>query len=235
VPSQLATEGISDLCCDTTIELEVVGANEIFSSASPARCRKASVAATRRKRQGKVRVRGRKLVQRIAWPTSAWAVKALAVERRLWRGLRSFRNAPPRAAFRPKRRFSLDVHLVIMRLSEWRSLSAKTPAADNNASHQRGVRFCRPRSKAACGQHVLGKCDLLGHCEQPARPRTIYMSRSLRFRAPVRARDTVRAIVTVTEVMVEKGRALLRIQCRVCECVVAEARLLLQSGGLKTL
>jgi hypothetical protein len=42
---------------------------------------------------------------------------------------------------RPKRRFSLDVHLVIMRLSEWRSLSAKTPAADNNASHQRGVRF----------------------------------------------------------------------------------------------
>jgi hypothetical protein len=47
-------------------------------------------------------------------------------------------------------------------------------------------------------------------------------------------RDTVRAIVTVTEVMVEKGRALLRIQCRVCECVVAEARLLLQSDGLKT-
>ena len=30
MPSQLATEGISDLCCDTTIELEVVGANEIF-------------------------------------------------------------------------------------------------------------------------------------------------------------------------------------------------------------
>jgi hypothetical protein len=44
-----------------------------------------------------------------------------------------------------------------------------------------------------------------------------------------------RAIVTVMDVMVEKGRALLRIQCRVCECVVAEARLLLQSGGLKTL
>ena len=50
------------------------------------------MAATRRKRQGKVRVRGRKLVQRIAWPTSASAVKALAVERRLWRGLRSFKS-----------------------------------------------------------------------------------------------------------------------------------------------
>ena len=70
------------------------------NGASPARRRKASVAATKRKRQGKVRVRGRKLVQRIAWPTSAWAVKALAVERRLWRGPRSFRNAPLRAAFR---------------------------------------------------------------------------------------------------------------------------------------
>ena len=34
----------------------------------------------------------------------------------------------------------------------------------------------------------------------------IYMSRSLHFRAPVRDGDTVRAIVTVTEVMVEKGR-----------------------------
>ena len=40
------------------------------------------MAFTRRKRQGKVRVRGRKPIQRIAWPTSAWAVKALAVERR---------------------------------------------------------------------------------------------------------------------------------------------------------
>ena len=38
----------------------------------------------------------------------------------------------------------------------------------------------------------------------------------------------MRAIVTVKDVMLERGRALLSTECKVCECVVVEARLLLQ-------
>jgi hypothetical protein len=69
------------------------------------------------------------------------------------------RGDPRKRGFRPKRRFSLDVHLVIMRLSEWRSLSTKTPAADNNASHQRGVRFPdhvqKPRADSMFAANVI--------------------------------------------------------------------------------
>ena len=57
-------------------------------------------------------------------------------------------------------------------------------------------------------------------------PGTIYMSQSLRFRAPVRAGDTVRAIVTVKEVMLAKGRALLGTECKVRECTVVEGEAL---------
>src|SRR6476619_4108002 len=46
-------------------------------------------------------------------------------------------------------------------------------------------------------------------------PGTIYMSQSLRFRAPVRAGDTVRATVTVKEIIPEKHRVLLGTDCTV--------------------
>jgi 3-hydroxybutyryl-CoA dehydratase len=46
-------------------------------------------------------------------------------------------------------------------------------------------------------------------------PGTVYMSQSLRFRAPVRAGDTVRATVTVKELIPEKCRVLLGTDCAV--------------------
>ena len=46
-------------------------------------------------------------------------------------------------------------------------------------------------------------------------PGTIYMSQSLRFRAPVRPGDTVHARVTVKEVNAEKCRAVLDTVCTV--------------------
>jgi 3-hydroxybutyryl-CoA dehydratase len=46
-------------------------------------------------------------------------------------------------------------------------------------------------------------------------PGAIYMSQDLRFRAPVRAGDTVRATVTVKELLPEKHRVLLNTCCRV--------------------
>jgi len=53
-------------------------------------------------------------------------------------------------------------------------------------------------------------------------PGAIYMSQNLRFRAPVRAGDTVRAIVTIKELNPEKYRVLLGTCCRVSNEVVIE-------------
>ena len=57
-------------------------------------------------------------------------------------------------------------------------------------------------------------------------PGTIYMSQSLRFRAPVRAGDTVRATVTVKEIIPEKSRVLLGTDCTVSGQVVIEGEAL---------
>lgn len=53
-------------------------------------------------------------------------------------------------------------------------------------------------------------------------PGTIYLGQTLRFKGPVRAGDTVRTTVTVKEVLVEKGRAVLETVCRVGEAVVID-------------
>jgi len=53
-------------------------------------------------------------------------------------------------------------------------------------------------------------------------PGAIYMSQNLRFRAPVRAGDTVRATVTVKELIPEKHRVLLVTCCTVRDEVVIE-------------
>ena len=50
----------------------------------------------------------------------------------------------------------------------------------------------------------------------------IYMSQSLRFRAPVRPGDTVHAKVTVKEVIAEKGRVVLDTVCTVGDTVVID-------------
>ncbi len=53
-------------------------------------------------------------------------------------------------------------------------------------------------------------------------PGAIYMSQNLRFRAPVRAGDTVRATVTVKELIPEKHRVLLSTCCTVRDEAVIE-------------
>lgn len=53
-------------------------------------------------------------------------------------------------------------------------------------------------------------------------PGVIYMSQSLRFRAPVRPGDTVRAKVTVKEVVAEKCRVVLDTVCTVGDKVVID-------------
>ncbi|MCX7180936.1 MAG: MaoC family dehydratase [Proteobacteria bacterium] len=53
-------------------------------------------------------------------------------------------------------------------------------------------------------------------------PGVIYMSQSLRFRAPVRPGDTVHAKVTVREVIAEKCRVVLDTMCTVGDKVVID-------------
>lgn len=51
-------------------------------------------------------------------------------------------------------------------------------------------------------------------------PGCIYLSQTLKFKAPVRAGDTVVARVTLTELMPEKRKALFKTECTVGETVV---------------
>ena len=53
-------------------------------------------------------------------------------------------------------------------------------------------------------------------------PGTVYLAQTLRFKAPVRAGDTVTATVTVKEVVVEKKRAVIETVCTVAGKLVIE-------------
>jgi 3-hydroxybutyryl-CoA dehydratase len=53
-------------------------------------------------------------------------------------------------------------------------------------------------------------------------PGVVYLSQSLRFRAPVRIGDTVHARVTVKEVIAEKSRVVLDTVCTVLDKVVID-------------
>jgi len=55
---------------------------------------------------------------------------------------------------------------------------------------------------------------------------TIYMSQTLRFKAPVRIGDTVTAIATVTELIPDKRRAVLSTICKVGTNTVVEGEAL---------
>ena len=57
-------------------------------------------------------------------------------------------------------------------------------------------------------------------------PGSIYVSQSLQFRAPVRAHDTVRATVTVKEMIPVRSRVLLATVCTVRGLVVIEGEAL---------
>ena len=64
-------------------------------------------------------------------------------------------------------------------------------------------------------------------------PGVIYMSQSLRFRAPVRPGDTVHAKVTVKEVLVDKGRVVLDTICTVGDKVVIDGEATLMPTSRK--
>ena len=58
-------------------------------------------------------------------------------------------------------------------------------------------------------------------------PGAIFMSQSIRFRAPVKIGDTVTARCTVTEVITEKKRVKLACECKVGDTVVVDGEAML--------
>ncbi|WP_448188823.1 MaoC family dehydratase [Azospirillum sp. sgz301742] len=64
-------------------------------------------------------------------------------------------------------------------------------------------------------------------------PGCIYISQTLKFKAPVRSGDTVTARGTITEIIPEKRRVIMRTVCTVGETVVleGEAMLMVPSRG----
>lgn len=64
-------------------------------------------------------------------------------------------------------------------------------------------------------------------------PGVIYMSQSLRFRAPVRPGDTVHARVVVKEVIVEKCRVVLDTVCMVGDKVVIDGEAMVMATSRK--
>ena len=62
-------------------------------------------------------------------------------------------------------------------------------------------------------------------------PGTVYLSQSLRFKAPVKPGDTVHATVTVKSLNLEKARAELDTVCRVAGKVVIEGEALVMTSS----
>src|SRR5258708_30856683 len=62
-------------------------------------------------------------------------------------------------------------------------------------------------------------------------PGSIYLSQNLRFKAPVRAGDTVEARVTITDVILEKNRVALKTVCKVGDTVVIDGEALVLVPG----
>jgi 3-hydroxybutyryl-CoA dehydratase len=62
-------------------------------------------------------------------------------------------------------------------------------------------------------------------------PGTIYLTQNLSFRAPVRIGDKVEARITVTDVIREKARVVLKTVCRVGETVVIDGDALVMVPG----
>jgi len=53
-------------------------------------------------------------------------------------------------------------------------------------------------------------------------PGSVYLAQSLAFKAPVRPGDKLVAVLTVADVVADKGRVVLKTQCRVGETVVID-------------
>ncbi len=102
-------------------------------------------------------------------------------------------------------------------------ISGDTNPVHLNQEYAAGTMF---QGRIAHGMLTVGFISAVLGTKLPG-PGAIYMSQNLKFKAPVRAGDTVTARATVTELIVEKRRVVMRTVCTVGETVVVEGEALM--------
>jgi 3-hydroxybutyryl-CoA dehydratase len=96
-------------------------------------------------------------------------------------------------------------------------------SGDHNPVHldEAYAKTTRFKGRIAHGMLVASFISTVLAAKLPG-PGTIYLGQTLSFKAPVRLGDKVEISVTVSVVFAEKGRAILKTQCRVGETVVLD-------------
>ncbi len=108
-------------------------------------------------------------------------------------------------------------------------ISGDTNPVHLNQEYAAGTMF---QGRIAHGMLTVGFISAVLGTKLPG-PGAIYMSQNLKFKAPVRAGDTVTARATITELFPEKRRVVMRTVCTVGDTVVVEgeAMLMVPSRG----
>lgn len=105
-------------------------------------------------------------------------------------------------------------------------------SGDNNPVHMNEVYAARTMFKGRIVHGMLSASFLsTAIASKLPGPGSIYLSQNLKFRAPVRAGDTVEARVTVTDIAPEKNRVSLHTVCTVGDKVVIEGEALVMVPG----
>jgi 3-hydroxybutyryl-CoA dehydratase len=97
---------------------------------------------------------------------------------------------------------------------------------DHNPVHLDEAYASKTRFKGRIAHGMLTASFISATLTKLPGPGTIYLSQNLSFRAPVRIGDTVEARVTVTDIIREKSRVVLKTVCRVGETVVIDGEAL---------
>ncbi|HYD67284.1 MaoC family dehydratase [Azospirillum sp.] len=108
-------------------------------------------------------------------------------------------------------------------------ISGDTNPVHLNQEYASGTMF---QGRIAHGMLTAGFISAVLGTKLPG-PGCIYISQNLKFKAPVRSGDTVTARATITEIIPEKRRVMMRTVCTVGDTVVleGEAMLMVPSRG----
>ena len=120
--------------------------------------------------------------------------------------------------------FALGCPRSLPRPSRKPTSSCSPPSGDNNAIHINEEFAAGTIFKGRIAHGLLSASVISAAiANKLPGPGSIYVSQSLRFRAPVRANDTIRATVTVKEMIPVRFRVLLATVCTVGGLVVIES------------
>lgn len=108
-------------------------------------------------------------------------------------------------------------------------------SGDNNAVHinEEFARQTQFKGRIAHGMLTASVISAAIASRLPG-PGTVYLGQNLRFKAPVRPGDTVRAVVTVKEIVAEKNRVVLTTTCTVADKVVVDGDALVMTTSRRS-